>query len=243
MALPNPSYYWNFNETSGTSAVDSSAQIPMTISPGASAPNPFIAGKVGNGLRFSPYDGATNATTYVPEMTAPWSFGVWVLRERDAEGSALFGGSTGVKLEQWGQQQRIGYTKFSFGGAVPGAFDAWSDAKTELGKWTHIAFVASSDKLLVYVDGVPSEIKANGSASISNAVLSLRNIGSNGTGSEVSSVIMDEMKVFKDLALTSDQVQELFKSILPQILVTESGNNQTNNSTINLGSANVGAQG
>lgn len=239
MTLPIPNYYWNFNETSGNIATDSTAQERMTVN----QPDRFQSGKVGNGLRFNPTEGATDASTFVGRMNAPWTVGVWVKRELDQTGSALLSDNTSLKLEQWGQGGKVGYTKFSFGHTIPGAYDAWADVVIPKDAWTHVAWVATASKLLVYVNGVPYEIKKNGVDPVTDAVLGLAHVGSNGSGSEIAGAMIDEMKVFRDQALDANQVQELYNSIKPQILVTESGNAQTNGASYNLGSATVGSNG
>ena len=239
MTLPNPTYYWNFNETSGTVAIDSTAQERMTVNQA----DRFQTGKVGNGLRFNPTDGATGASTFISPMNAPWTVGVWVKRELDQLGSALLSDNTSLKLEQWQKDSKIGYTKFSFGHVVPGAYDAWADVVIPKGVWTHVAWVATASNLLVYVNGVPYEIKKGGLDPVTDAVLGLKRVGSNSSGSEIAGAMIDEMKVFKDQALNENQVKELYNSIKPQILVSESGTSQSNGASYNLGSATVNTNG
>jgi len=204
MSLPKPKHTWNFNEISGRTAADPVGGATIAVDSES-----FVAGKVGNALRFNPKDGARLATTTLPELPPPWTAAFWVKREADSDGATLFSSSEyALKLEQWENTHEVGFTQFGQGDKAFGY-------RAPIGEWVHLALVGTAAETRLYVNGrrqatLPSPVK-----------LGLRWLGSSGGYVEVASMILDEVKIF-DEALTDAQVPELLNEAA-KIEISEGG--------------------
>jgi len=191
MSLPAPKHYWNFNETGGTVAADTTGSARIVLD----RPD-WVPGRMGNAVRFNPHDGVRLATTNLPELPAPWTAAFWVMREADSEAATLFSSVThALKLEQWRNTHDVGLTAF-------GKFDASFGCAPPLGEWAHLALVGTASETRLYLDG-----KLHGTVSMS-INLGLHWLGSTQGFEEIASAILDEIKVF-DEALSDAQVAEL----------------------------------
>jgi hypothetical protein len=230
--LPKPTLYWNFNETGGVTATDSASGALMTIDRADS----FVNGKLGNGLRFNPLNGAKKVSTHQPEMPPPWTVGLWVLREAATQGSSLLsGGKAALKLEQWNSGGVLGYTEYSYGQAGFGG-DETFNASAPLGQWVHLTYTGTSSGVSLYVNGEFNSMKAR------PITLGLDWIGSSHGDVEFASMILDELKIFNQ-ALDADQVRDLYANAEAQIHVTEGGLAVANGASVSMGSATAGSSG
>jgi hypothetical protein len=210
MTLPTPKYYWNFNETSGTTAVDSVGGAVIALDRAS-----WVPGKEGNAIRFNRNDGAKLATTSLSEIPPPWTIAFWVMREEDCDGAAIFSSSHyGLKLEQWENTHQVGFTKYTINNIT--GYDPSFDYTAPLKQWVHLALVMGTDnKLRRYVNGMGSDVRE-----VQEPInLGLRWLGSTHGYTEFASAIFDEIQVF-DQALTDEQVGELAGVIFEVDLTT-----------------------
>lgn len=191
MALPNPKYYWKFDDIAGTTAIDSVSGAKMALDRAA-----FVAGKQGRALRFNPQDGVRMVTTTLPDLPAPWTVSFWVKREADTSGSTLFGSDKyAIKLEQWNGAHKLGFTAF-------GKFDTSFDYMTPIGEWVQVTMVGTATETRLSVNGKPQGTRQQSIA------LGLQWLGSSGQYVEFASMVLDEIQIF-DKELTDAQVAEL----------------------------------
>lgn len=153
VAASNPLHWWQFEETSGTSAADSgSGGLNGTLVNGASLGN---VGPVGGAVHL---DGATNAHVLLSgtPLAAPWTLEAIFFQDDTAPGpsSALLGPeefgapNTAIKAEQWNETGQLGYTAF---GVVDETFD--DPAAATPSSYRHVALVGTDAGVSVYVNG------------------------------------------------------------------------------------------
>jgi len=207
MTLPTPKHQFNFDEGSGTQAVDSAGGARMTMDRSS-----FHSTQWKTGLRFNPVDGARVVTSNVPDRPPPWTAGLWLLREAKSTSSTLFcTDDSSIKLEQWNANNLVGFTNYSFG--VPGVGgDYHFGYETPIGKWVHLAFVATNQEIKLYVDGVLQNTNPR------PVIFGMKWVGSSHGWHEFGQMIIDELKIF-DEALNDQQVQELAGKT-PKIVVS-----------------------
>jgi hypothetical protein len=195
MTLPNAKYYWKFDEGSGRTAVDGIGGAIITMDRAS-----WQASKHGTGVKFDPSgnDGVRVAqTTLTAGAPAPWTVGVWVMREGATESASLFSSNTSaIKLEQYANTRTIGVTKF-------GDNDYSIPVEAPVGKWVYLTFVGTASNTTVYVDG-----KLQGALPVS-VDLGMSWIGSTKGYAEFAAMVIDDLEIF-DSALTAAQVTELY---------------------------------
>ncbi len=83
-------------------------------------------------------------------LPPPWTIAAWIRREDSPDASAaLFAdAATAIKLEQYGTDQRVGFTQF-------GVTDYFFDATVTAGTWVHVALTANENGTTLYLDGEP----------------------------------------------------------------------------------------
>ena len=215
---------WNFNETSGTSASDSSANshtgtltnFASTASQDQAAGTGWTAENKRWGAGALMFDG-TNDYVSVPDSD-DWSFG-----------------SGDFTLEAWVNPDEVGDTlpiiihrpspynvggyQFQLGGAPPGDFltvnfvnssdvtiGAYvSTAHIKAGEWTHLIFVRSGSANKIYVNGIEgtTENTALGATTLENMADSLL-IGRNNTAYFDGTI--DSLRIYKGRALSQAEI-------------------------------------
>lgn len=147
---PNPFGYWKLDETSGTTASDSSGNNKTgTLNGGAS----WGAGKIGNGLSFN----GTNSYVDFPDSTNPVAFTVslWVKPSATTAQNIWTKTNASGATSTWSNQLRINssgkfeaYTYDGAGKTVTGTTAVQPDV------WYHIALVATNNgQMKLYVNG------------------------------------------------------------------------------------------
>lgn len=155
VSSPGVKGYWTFDETSGSTAADSSGFGHDAV---AQAPAQWVPGVIGGALEF---DGADQVLdTLAPSFEPPWSVSAWVRRATGAGSSAhLIESDDGsLRLEQWYNTGRVGVTRY-------GAADSNFGVSVPVGAWSHLTFVGTKDDTSLFVDGqaagsVPTSIRA-----------------------------------------------------------------------------------
>lgn len=208
MALPTPSYYWNFNKESGKIIPSAIGNADMMFAD----PPQLVPGKEGSAVRFvrsNAYVG-TVATTTVPDVPVPWTASFWVKRDADIEresAAVLFSSLRGgVALATYHSQNQVGFT-------LPGVGDYPFDYSVPLSSgsasnWVNLVFVATSGGTALYVNGKLVQIRPE------TIPLGLYWIGSKRGEEDFAAMTLDELRVFNQ-ALTAEQVAELAK-LMPE---------------------------
>jgi len=106
----------------------------------------FAPGVLGEGFDFNATGGAFvfNGAPLPP----PWSVGMWVKRrpQIDPSSALLYDAATGLKLEQWPNQNVVGYTQF-------GVADYSLGFSAPFDSWVHLTFVGTPGDVSLYVNG------------------------------------------------------------------------------------------
>jgi len=145
VSSPGVKAYWALDETSGTTAADSSGFGHDAV---AQAQAQWVPGVFGGALEF---DGTSQVLdTSASSFDPPWSLSTWVRRSVGAGSNArLIESSNGsLRLEQWYQTGRIGVTRY-------GVVDSHFGVSAPFDVWTHLTFVGTAVGTSLFVDGQP----------------------------------------------------------------------------------------
>ncbi|MBI3853207.1 MAG: hypothetical protein HY298_23400 [Verrucomicrobia bacterium] len=216
-ALPSPAAYWNFDEGTGTMAVDSVSTNTLTLRPGASWAG---TGKYGNGLLLDGVNGRADApnssgldisgnTISVAAWVQLENLGTWQqimckVKETGAFTSPyfawhLFSGHVS-STTQWTPQ-------FQLVNASGNSVNVSSSVNVNYGEWVHVVGVFDGSAVRIYVNGVEQ-----GSAAQSGSIISYDQplyIGAHGLPGEFAKGVIDEARVYSG-ALSATQVQALY---------------------------------
>ncbi|MBE0540484.1 MAG: hypothetical protein IH623_03775 [Verrucomicrobia bacterium] len=216
-ALPDPVAYWNFNEGSGTTAMDSQANNNLTLRNGAT---PSAVGRFGTGLLLDGINdradapdsaslnitgGAISAAAWVKlESQGTWQQIIAKVKETGAFTSPYFAWhlfGSHASTTQW-------TPRFQLVNANGISVDAGSSVNVNYGEWVHVAGVYDGSAVRIYVNGVDQ-----GSAAQTGNILSYNQplyIGAHGLPGEFAKGVIDEVRVYSQ-ALSAAQVQALYQ--------------------------------
>jgi hypothetical protein len=235
MALPTPSYYWDFNKEIGQTVPAVIGNANMVFA----QPPQIVPGKGGNAVRFirnGQYDG-TVASTTIPELPLPWTVSFWITRDADIahENAAVLFSSLcgGVDLVTYHSPNQVGITQ---PGVADYPFDYSVPFSSNGNIWVNLIFVGNSGGTALYVDGKLVQIRPEAIR------LGLNWIGSKRGEEDFAAMTLDELRVFNQ-ALSAEQAAELAKLVpdpglpelgglwywggLPGPRISVSGNNLT----------------
>lgn len=200
IAAENPLHWFQFEETSGTTAVDSgSAGANGVYENGVTLGQP---GVVGLGARFDGVD--DHVFVDGPDLTGDWTAEFIVAVGDGGASQGLKGSPTmALKAEQWNDTGTIGYTNF---GVVD--VDLGVPMPSEL---SHVVFVQTGAGVDLYVNGA---LAANDATT---AVLGRQVIGAGRRNADLSIVdpldgIIDELVAY-DRALSADTIAAHYAAI------------------------------
>lgn len=206
--------YWKFDETSGTTAVDSVAgKYNFTVGNSTS----WVAGKRGNAYLCNDTDFIN--TTYVPAGLTEFSINIWIKRSgswvgnhwllsnRDGDGSFI--------IETSGS----GITSKLFGdGGVPGSgTTATPDAS--LNTWEMFTITFNSTGSSVYMNGSYIDTKAWTISSGLNESANIFFLSAQDGTTPFVNAIFDEM-AFWNKSLTSTEVSNMYDVASPALTIT-----------------------
>jgi chitodextrinase len=197
------SRYWNLNESSGTSAADSSGNGGTATLVGSPT---WTTGVAGNGLTLNGTSQYLNAGNV---GSAAFTLSAWVNATPDSSGAWH---SVVIKQNSFGFEMNNGVVYASVGDG-----SSWSgtvQAPIASGVWKHIVQTYDGTNNRIYVDGV---LVASGTGSLTNTSSNLL-IGSWNGSSEFFNGKIDEVRVYNG-ALTSAEVSTLYNSVT-QVIVT-----------------------
>ena len=144
--------HWKFNETSGTTAVDSIAGRNGTLNAGAS----FTAGKFSNSLALNGSNSYVSLPAgVVSSLSGNFSIAAWVYVNVNGTWARLFDFGTGTAVYMYlapasgGNTVRYGITTSSSGGE-----QTLNGPVLSAGAWHHVAVTLSGTTGILFVDGV-----------------------------------------------------------------------------------------
>jgi len=147
--------HWKLDETTGTTAVDSSPSgygYAGTLEGAFTFDASSVAGQVDDALAFGPTDVMTFGAA---DIQAPWTAGMWAKRTGTGIwGTLLFSDIASLRLEQWPGTGNVGLTR-------AGVADWSFDYSAPLDEWTHLVFVGTSSGTDLYVNGTFVDSMAN----------------------------------------------------------------------------------
>ncbi|GGR13694.1 family 20 glycosylhydrolase [Agromyces mediolanus] len=191
--LPQPGLidYWSFDEDSGV-AVDTIGGKDGTLDGAARVP-----GRHGGGASLT--GGESGVRIGASDVSGTWTASLWVKRNASVtSGVLLSGGSSAIKLEQYRDTGKLGFTQF-------GVADYVIDYSTPLNEWVYLTFTSDGSTLRAYADG-----EAVGSVAASGN-LGRGWIGRLGSGNQLDAAKADVDEVLLyDRALSGEEVRGLF---------------------------------
>lgn len=206
---PNLAGWWKFDETSGTTAADSSKHNRKgTLKKGISFEQDSTSGRISKALKFGRGDGHVQITKYKGVTgTRPRTVAAW-FRTTESSGDIISWG-----LDDFGKMFIFGHIRGRIGIRPNGGYLYIND-KTDDDHWHHVAAVVEEaelpnlyDNVKLYKDGEPAEIHDIG-------LLDLWPID---TGSDLDVSIgngfkgpIDDVRIY-DRALSEDEINALFK--------------------------------
>ena len=190
--------YWAFNQTSGTTATDSSGNNKTATLIGSPT---WTTGVAGNGLQFNGTSAYLNAGTV---SVSSFTISTWVNMSASQSGW----GSLVMKQNSFGLEVQNGTVYANVGNG-----STWTNtvnAPLTAGTWKHVVqtFNGSTNTNSIYVDGV---LRASGTGTFTNSASNLL-IGSWNGSSEFFNGKIDEVRVYNS-ALTATEISALYNSV------------------------------
>jgi hypothetical protein len=108
----------------------------------------FAAGRVGQAFSFDGVSFDNAIQIGGNPLPPPWTAELWVNRQDSFDNSAILLGdtNTALKLEQFNNTRKVGFTQF-------GLADYVFNYIAPLGTWVHLAFVCTTSNIQLYVNG------------------------------------------------------------------------------------------
>lgn len=186
-----PAAWWPLNDGFGNAALDASGNGHYGTLNGVTWTN---NGHGGIGANFNG-SGATIGVTSELTQSGDWTAAMWVYRRDSGIGSALIsGGSTALKLEQWNNTGKVGYSKF-------GSADYTFNYSAPLSAWTHLVFVKTTNGITLYTNGVAGPVNTN--------VITLGVATLGRAGADYLDAILNDVRIYNQ-ALSAGQISNLF---------------------------------
>ncbi len=206
---PNLAGWWKFDETTGTTATDSSGhQRHGALKGNFSFDKSSAAGRVGNAIRLDGKDSSIEVPKYKGVTgTRPRTVAAWI-RTATARGEIVSWGT-----EDFGQMFTFGHVRGRIGVTPHGGY-LYMNPETHDDEWHHVAVVVREaelpnlyDNVSLYLDGEQAQIHDIG-------LLDLWPIQ---TGSELDvrigrrfNGLIDDLRLY-DRPLTDEEIRALFK--------------------------------
>jgi len=206
---PNLAGWWKLDETSGTTAADSSRhQRHATVKGGLSFDRLSAPGRAGNAIRLDGKDSSLEVARYKGVTgTRPRTVAVWI-KTAATRGEVVSWGK-----EDFGQMFTFGFIRGRIGITPHGGY-YYMNPETHDDQWHHVAAVMREtespnlhDDVTLYLDGVPAEVHDIGLLDLwpieTGNELDVR-IGRKFDGS------LDDLRIY-DRVLTDGEINTLFK--------------------------------
>lgn len=206
---PNLVGWWRFEETTGTSAADSSGhKYNGTLQGDLSFEKNSAPGKIGKALRFDAKDTAIEVKDYKGIAgTRTRTVAAWI-KTTSSKGEIVSWGKA-----DFGQMFTLGHIRNRIGVTPNGGY-LYMNAETQDDKWRHVAVVVRKaelpnlhDDVTLYLDGAPAEIHDIGLLDLwpiqTGQDLPVR-IGRGFTG------LIDDLRLY-DRDLSEEEIAAIFK--------------------------------
>ncbi|MEV4998177.1 LamG-like jellyroll fold domain-containing protein [Streptomyces niveus] len=196
--------HWALDEGKGTTAKDSG---PNGKALGLVGGSTWTTGVSGSALAFDGKGQYAQTEGPVVDTTKSYSVSAWVTLD-------ALPGNYATAVSQDGRRTEnpfyLQYGQGAFAFSTPGGNRARLVTQPETGRWYHLVGVrdSASDKITLYVDGVPAATVAAGPADVSTGPLSLGRAKYDGAKGDFWNGSIDQVHVY-DRALTNDQVKSL----------------------------------
>lgn len=206
---PNLVGWWKLDETSGTTAADSSRhQRNATLKGGLSFDTSSVPGRVGNAIRLDGKEASLEVAKYKGVTgTRPRTVAVWI------KTAATRGEIVSWGTEDFGRMFTFGFIRGRIGITPNGGY-YYMNPQVHDDQWHHVAVVVREaespnlhDDVALYLDGAPAEVHDIG-------LLDLWPID---TGNELNVRIgrrfqglLDDLRIY-DRVLTESELDTLFK--------------------------------
>ncbi|MCY4162793.1 MAG: family 20 glycosylhydrolase [bacterium] len=220
-------HHWTFDgQTGGTAWLKDSGIANAQVGTGGAVyhGNPTINGRSTQSLRLIPTtnrgENPQNARLVLNRRPLAvshcgWTAAMWIKRNADYPESVLFSNKSAadwrVKLEQWQNTRRIGFSKrgvgdFSFNYSAPRS------------TWVHIALVGTATNTTLYVNG------ARHSSINQSFDLPQHTIGADSKGENPVHAEIDELRIYPS-SLSNNQIRDLYNgySSGTTVRITETG--------------------
>lgn len=208
ITLPNPVVYYAFNETSGTTAADSSGNGKnATLAAGAG----WAAGRQGNALILN-----GSATSYVSMPSGivsslnNFTISSWIKLSSLSTWARLFDFGTGTETNMFlAPSAGGGVTRFAIKYNNSAEQQVNASAGLSTGAWKHVAVTLSGTTGILYIDGV--EVGRNTSVTLKPSSLgttTLNYIGKSQYADPYLSGLVDEFRIY-NVALSPAQISLL----------------------------------
>jgi hypothetical protein len=206
---PNLVGWWKLDETSGTTAADSSRhQRHATVKGAESFEKISVPGRIGAAIRLDGKDASLEVAKYKGVTgTRPRTVAVWI------KTAATRGEIVSWGTEDFGRMFTFGFIRGRIGITPNGGY-YYMNAETHNDQWHHVSVVVREaespnlhDDVALYLDGAPAEVHDIGLLDLwpieTGNELNVR-IGRRFQGS------LDDLRVY-DRALTENEINTLFK--------------------------------
>ncbi|MDQ0898958.1 sialidase family protein [Paenibacillus sp. V4I7] len=207
-----PVGYWKFDETSGTSASDSSGNGNTGTVYNGSV---WTVGKLNNGLTFDATNDYVDAGNKNSLQFGKGDFtaSAWVKTDTISGNRFIFWyGDVGTAVPSWWVRMESGKVAFQLDGtsAPTGNYVVTDTAALSVGTWTHIAVTREDLIIRIYVNGVENKgIYTSNVPDVSSTSNGLA-IGKDKNGTtRYWDGMLDEVRVY-DRALSSKEIQRLY---------------------------------
>ena len=209
--------YWKFDETSGTSAADSSGNgnNGTLTNDGGGLPN-WTSGKVGNALSFDGGNLVTWGNVAAMNSLSAITVSAWINTASTSNGgivtkSDCLGGANGGPFELLVGDISAGKASFVVypAGGSPASFEDSGDSTTNVsdGNWHLLIGEYDGSKVSIWVDGVLQNSSTFGAVTVSNTTYPLNVNGCNDNASGTQ--VIDDVRVY-NRALSASEVWDLY---------------------------------
>jgi alpha-L-arabinofuranosidase len=213
-ATTNPIVWYKFDETSGTSAADSSGNgKTATLVNGPT----WVAGKLSNAVNMDGTNDYVSMPSGIVSTLNDFSIATWVKLDTISTWSRIFDLGTGTTVNMF-LTPRSGSSAIRFAITTNGGSSEQQingTAALPTGAWKHVAVTLSGSLGILYVDGV--EVGRNGSMTLKPSSLGSTNLNYIGKSQYADPYLdgqVDDFRIY-DRALSSSEVLALYGGPTP----------------------------
>jgi uncharacterized protein len=220
LATTNPVVHYKFDETSGTTAADSSGNGKTATLTAAT----WAAGKINNAVSMSGSTQYVSMPTGIVSTLNDFSIATWVKLNAVTTWTRIFDIGTGTTVNMFLTPTSGTAIRFAITTGGSGSEQRINGtAALPSGTWKHVAVTLSGSTGVLYVDGV--QVGTNTAMTLKPSSLgntNLNYIGKSQYGDPYLNGLVDDFRIY-DRALSAAEVQALFTGATPAPTVTPGG--------------------